>query len=79
MAKVDAVIGVHDFEEQVCEALGLDSSKVTRIIIDLDVRNYGPTPVYVEMIADERILALDWSKGLEGAEIVREMKGESEP
>ena len=76
MATAESIIGVQDFQMKVCEALGLDPGRVARIIIDLKADNYGPVPVYVEMIADKRILSLDWGKGLTGAEIVREPKDE---
>ena len=77
MATAEGVIGTHDFQIQVCEVLGLNSSRVARIIIDLDCDNYGPIPIYVEMIGDDRLLSVDWGKGLKGAEIVREPKEEA--
>lgn len=72
MATAESIIGVHDFQMQVCEALGLDPGRVGRIIIDLDCNNCGPIPIYVEMIGDDRLLSVDWGKGLEGAKIIRE-------
>ena len=78
MATAESIIGVHDSQVQVCEALGLDPARVARIIIDLDCNNYGPIPIYVEMIGDNRLLSLAWSKGLKGAEITREPKESKE-
>ena len=74
MATAESIIGVQDFQMKVCEALGLDPGRVARIIIDLKADNYGPVPVYVEMICDKRILSLDWGKGLAEAEIIREQE-----
>lgn len=78
MATAENIIGVHDFQMQVCKALGLNPSRTSRIIIDLDCNNCGPIPIYVEMIGDDRLLFLDWGKGLEGAEIIREPKESKE-
>jgi len=74
-AKYD-VIGVQDFQVQVCGALGLDPMRVKRIIIDLNAADCGPLPVYVEMVGDSRLPSLDWAEGLKGAEIIREPKEE---
>jgi hypothetical protein len=55
------------FGLQLCEALGLDPGQTGRIIVD--VPPTGAIKVYVEMYASEKVLDLDWSKGLQGAEI----------
>jgi len=69
------ILGTERIGIPVCEALGLDPNRVSRIIIDINAYVGGPVKVYVEMIADERMLTLDWSEGLrEGAEILRVSK-----
>ena len=55
----------------VCEAMGIDPHRTGRIILDLGV-GFEPVKVYVEMIGDDRLLSVDWSKGLKGAVIMRE-------
>ena len=80
MTKTTAAIAAYELQTQVCEALGLIPMTVQRIIIDLDAKNQSkPVPIYVQMVGDKGLLSLDWSKGLEGAEVVREPKGETEP
>ena len=51
----------------IVNALGMDHREVRRVIIDCDAG--ALSMVYVEAYASEKMLDLDWSKGLEGAEI----------
>ena len=44
--------------KQICPALGLDYSQVRRIILDLKPGDI--VVAYVEMIADKRILDVNW-------------------
>lgn len=71
MTNVDSLMQAKDeLPGQLCEALGLDPSRVTRIIIDVG-RCAMPIVVYVEMVADTKVLEVDWSL-LRGAVINRE-------
>jgi hypothetical protein len=54
----------------IANAVGLEVDRVQRIIIDIQVN--CPVRLFVEMIGDERLLSMDWGKGLTGAEIIRE-------
>jgi hypothetical protein len=55
--------------EMVCEALGIKPEEVVRIVIDMDASSPGPVCIYVEMIATDRMLKVDWTAGLGGADI----------
>lgn len=55
------------FKLKICEALGLESLAVHRIIID--ARYSGPLQVFVELAGSTQALDLDWRQGLEGADI----------
>jgi hypothetical protein len=43
----------------ICEAMGIDPSKVQRVIVDAEVGQ--PAKVYFQMVGDERLLKTDWS------------------
>lgn len=60
----------------ICEALGLEMGRVQRIIIDFNVNS--PVMVYVQMLADERILKIDWEAALKGAEVIKEVNQSEE-
>lgn len=47
--------------EAVCKALGLDETRVARIVIDIDCLNANAVPVYVEMLGTEGLLGVDWT------------------
>lgn len=54
-----------------CEALGLDVNLTKRIIIDCDSSDGNTIPmVYVEMIGDRRLLDIQWTDALKGAEVI---------
>jgi len=64
---IPAVIHGLEFVEQLCEALGLPVQQTRRIIIDVQ---YDCTvSVYAEMYGSQKILDLDWDKGLAGAKV----------
>jgi hypothetical protein len=64
-----AYSGNHDLGQMICEALGVKAEETMRIVIDIDASDPGPIRVYVEMIATDRMLEVDWMAGLGGADI----------
>ena len=50
---------------KVCEAMGLDVNRTSRIVIELTP--FQPVAVYVEMLGDTRLLEVDW--GMDGARV----------
>ena len=50
---------------KICEALGLDSNMVRRIVLDFNLQS--PVIAYIEMYGDKRLLDIQWS--LDGAKI----------
>ena len=56
-----------DLGEKMAEALGYDPNTIFRVIVDCKA---GELPlVYVETYATDKMLDLDWGKGLKGAAI----------
>lgn len=48
----------NDLGKQICDALGLDITTVSRIIIDIPCDDF--VHVYVEMIGTTKLLDVDW-------------------
>jgi hypothetical protein len=59
MALPEATHGAH-FGVILAEALDLDPDQVARIILDSPCD--GPVKVYIEMIASNKALAIDWAQ-----------------
>jgi L-alanine-DL-glutamate epimerase-like enolase superfamily enzyme len=68
---VASIITGESLAVQVCEALGLDPGTVVRLIIDLDCRDPGPIPVYVQMCGTKEMLEIDWEAALKGAKVIK--------
>lgn len=66
MAITEAIRGL-ELAEQLCKALDLPAGQTRRIIIDVQYDCAGM--VYVEMLGSQKILDLDWGKGLSGAKV----------
>lgn len=54
----DRIVPSQEIMDKISEALGFDISLCQRIVLDLQVDRI-PT-LYVQMVADERVLNLDW-------------------
>lgn len=52
---------------KVCEAYGIDVSRVGRIIID--AKPMEPLKVYVELYGNQQMLQLDWGPALQEAKV----------
>jgi hypothetical protein len=57
-----SIISGGELKKQLAEALGLNPSRVHRIVLDVEC---DPEPIvaYVELHGDERLLELGWSDG----------------
>lgn len=51
---------------KLCEALGLDPARVSRIVIDIRSDEIAPARVYVEHIGDQRLLDFSWNTFISG-------------
>lgn len=56
-----------DLGKLLCEAIGLDHSRVRRVILDVEAG--AVVRIFVETHGSRQLLDLDWSRGLQGAEI----------
>ena len=64
------IINAHELGPKICEVLDIDPNKVGRLILDIDATATEPIRVYVELLADERMLSVDWS-ALRGLQVNR--------
>lgn len=62
---MNKLIASHEFQKQLCTALGLEAKLIRRIVLDVNI--HSAVVVYVEMYADEKMLKI--SQTLEGVEI----------
>lgn len=60
------VVANLDVGKTICNALGVDSDMVRRIIIDINIEY--PVVAYVEMYGSEKILDINWDM-LKGATV----------
>jgi len=63
----EAPILSDDLIRLVCQTLGLDSSDVSRIVLDLEQGQ--PITVYLGVFAGQWVNTLDWAKYLRGANV----------
>lgn len=57
------------FGTALCEALGIDASGVSRIVIDVDVYSPAPARIYVQMWASDKVLNIDWQQFVQGTSV----------
>ena len=68
MADVQALMGADALGLAILEAIGLpEKFPARRVIVDCEVGSL--VTVYIESFASDKLLDLDWAKGLRGAEI----------
>lgn len=62
------IITAKALKVKICEALGLDPGRVSRIVIDIDARD-ELLRVDVEIYGDTRLLDIEWEPGVMKVEI----------
>lgn len=58
MAETWEVINGEELGMKICEMLGIDPHRTSRIVVDIDANHF--TKIYIEMIGDKRLLNLKW-------------------
>jgi len=61
------LVAANELAKAVCEAVGLNSTQVARIIVDMRAEEF--VRIFVEMYGSSKLLELDWGRGLSKAEI----------